>query len=210
MTHPDRVAGAEGRAFGADPPCRSGTAGVRAGLAGGPTGLTCGPNPAGGGLSPHCFTHTLLVPAGVMMLRPGGTQMSPPPVESAAGQRDRPLRDDRPGVVHRPRRPPPDQHAGRCRPRPVTRRTWASRSAPVQEAIPDPPADTTIRGRHAVFLTGNVPSAGSGQDLRQALCSQFKGTFSRKRPRLICPRRKPEVSADHVIDFTAQELHPER
>jgi hypothetical protein len=37
-----------------------------------------------------------------------------------------------------------------------------------------------ILGLRAVLFTGKVPLAGCGQDLRQALFSQLKGTFSYK------------------------------
>lgn len=48
----------------------------------------------------------------------------------------------------------------------------------------------TTSGLMSQFM-GKVPSTGCGQDLRQALFSQFKGTFSRLGPRLACPRREP-------------------
>ena len=170
---PRSVAGAEGRAFGADPPCRSGTAGVRAGLAGAPTGLTWGPNPAGGGLSPHCFAHTLLVPAAAVMLRPLATQRSPPPVESAAGQRDHQLRDDLP----RGRAPPAAPATG-----PARRQLPPQARDPQdlgQQQRPGPGDDPRSVSGHDDLGTargiphGKVPSAGCGQDLRQALCSRL-------------------------------------
>src|SRR5262249_39972174 len=71
-----------------------------------------------------------------------------------------------PAARHRPS--PSDSR----RLRPVTCSTWVSSRAPAWDTIPDPPADTMILGGRAVFFTGKVPSAGSVQDLRQALFSQ--------------------------------------
>jgi len=71
-------------------------------LAGGRTELTRGRNPAGGGLSPHCFAHTLLVPAAVVMLRPAGIAD-----ESAAGwNRQQAARPPAPRRSSRGRAPP--------------------------------------------------------------------------------------------------------
>ena len=93
------------------------------------------------------------------------------------------------GARHRAR--PSD----RPRPRPVTRIVSHSRTAPAWDTRPRPSADTVTLVLRALFFTGKVPSAGDGQDLRQALFSQFKGTFSCKRPGLEAnPRRKPEAN----------------
>ena len=67
--------------------------------------------------------------------------------------------------------------AERPSPSPVTRAASASSNAPAWDTIPLPSADTVILGRRAVFFTWKVPLARRGQDLRQALSSQAKGTF---------------------------------
>ena len=73
----------------------------------------------------------------------------------------------------RHRASPPD----RPRPRPVTRSVSPAADAPAWDTSPWPSADTVILGRRAVFFTWKVPSARCGQDPRQALSSQAKGTF---------------------------------
>ena len=107
--------------------------------------------------------------------------------QAVPAQRDRcgQVRDDLPRVVHRPRRPPLGQAiCDRPRPRPVTRSVSHSRTAPAWDTRPLPSADTVTRAARALFFTGKVPSPGDGQDLRQALLSQFRDTFSCKRPSL--------------------------
>ena len=102
----------------------------------------------------------------------------------AQRQRHRQVRDIFPGSwmarAARHRSSPSDSR----RLRPVTCSTWVSSRAPAWDTIPDPSADTMTLGGRAVFFTGKVPSAGCGQDLRQALFSQFKGTFHISGP---CP-----------------------
>lgn len=194
MTHLDRVAGAKGRAFGADPAC--GIKGRwRPGRPGGwPHRAHPRPEPGrrwpvaalfrshfvstGGGGDVTSCRHSDESGAGWNRQRGSATASSAtifPGSWTARGARHLSSPTDS------------------CRSGPVTCSTWVSSSAPAWDTIPEPSADTMILGRHAVFFTGKVRSAGCGQDLRQALCSQFKGTFSRMRPRPTYPRRKPEV-----------------
>ena len=68
--------------------------------------------------------------------------------------------------------------ADRPRPRPVTRIVSHSRTAPAWDTRPRPSADTVTWQLRALFCIWKVPSAGDGQDSRQALSFQAKGTFS--------------------------------
>ena len=82
----------------------------------------------------------------------------------------------------------------RPRPRPVTRIVSHSRTAPAWDTRPFPSDDTATLAVRALFFTGKVPSAGGGQDPRQALFFQVKGTFSCEQTAAGNPRRKPEAS----------------
>ena len=100
--------------------------------------------------------------------------------QAVTAQRDRggQVRDDLPRVVHRPRRPPAGQPLGQ---------------APGQARDPHrlPQQDRPRLGHQAPAVSGHghpgsacailhlkVPSTGNGQDPRQALSFQVKGTFS--------------------------------
>jgi len=65
----------------------------------------------------------------------------------------------------------------RPRPRPVTRIVSHSRTAPAWDTSPLPSQDTVTLVLRALLFTEKVPSARDGQDSRQALSSQVKGTF---------------------------------
>ena len=75
-----------------------------------------------------------------------------------------------------------DRHRARpCdrpRPRPVAGSVSHSRTAPAWDTRPFPSDDTATLVLRALLFTGKVPSAGGGQDSRQAQSSQVKGTFS--------------------------------
>jgi hypothetical protein len=68
----------------------------------------------------------------------------------------------------------------RPRPRPVTRIVSHSRTDPAWDTRPFPSDDTATLAVRALFFTWKVPTAGGGQDPRQALFSQAKGTFFTK------------------------------
>jgi hypothetical protein len=68
--------------------------------------------------------------------------------------------------------------ADRPRPRPVTRSVSHNKTAPAWDTRPFPSADTATRLLRALLFTWKVPSARYGQDPRQALSFQAKGTFS--------------------------------
>ena len=68
----------------------------------------------------------------------------------------------------------------RPRPRPVTRIVSHSKTPPACDTRPFPSEDTATLVVRALFFTQKVPSARDGQDSRQALSSQVKGTFSCK------------------------------
>src|SRR5512132_818314 len=82
----------------------------------------------------------------------------------------------------------------RHRARPVARSVSSNSNAPAWDTIPRPSADTVILGRRTVFFTWKVPSARRGQDLRQDLSSQAKGTFYAHDAALQLFRRKPEAN----------------
>jgi hypothetical protein len=84
--------------------------------------------------------------------------------------------------------------ADRPRLSPVTRSVSHSRTAPAWDTRPRPSADTVTLLLRALFCIWKVPSAGNGQDLRQALSFQAKGTFSFQIVSPANSRRKPEVS----------------
>ena len=206
MTLPDRVAGAKGRAFGADPACgikgrwRPGRPG------GGRTELTRGRNPADGGLSQHCFAHTLLVPAAVVTLRPVGTQMSPP-----LG-----------GIGSGAARPPAPRRSSRGRAAPAAPATGPA--PPTAAAQAQDPQDLGEQQRPGL---GHDPRPVSGHDDLGTARGIVHGKsafgrvrtgpstspilpvqrhFSRKRPRLIYPRRKSEARKSLLDHWDAQPL----
>ena len=75
------------------------------------------------------------------------------------------------GVRHR------ESASDRPWPRPVTRSASISSSPPAWLTIPEPSDDTMILRTEPIVFTWKVPLLWRGQDLRQALSSQLKGTF---------------------------------